>query len=153
MPRAAANPKVTTPASAATPAVAPKPKAVRVRKPPVQKATVAVDGEPTKRNMSAVSNDFVGAVHAALSDDLKAKLKVKECKELCETFVKTLVNTVIDGKNVNFTNHMSFARRMRAARVYKNLKTKEEITKPKHYVMTMTVKPSLKKQFDALVVA
>ena len=82
----------------------------------------------------------------------KAKLKVKEIKEICEAFVKNLVDNVKTGKTVNFTNHMSFARKMRAARSYKNLKTQEKIDKPAHYVFTMTVKPNLKKQFDTLPV-
>lgn len=142
----------TTPATAApTPKpprakAAPKPKAVKAAPPP------EIDGEPKKRNMSAVSNDFVSTVHASLSDDLKAKLKVKEVKELCEAFIKNLVDGVKTGKPVNFTNNMSFARKKRAARVYQNLKTQEKIEKPAHYVFTMTVKPNLKKQFDAIEV-
>lgn len=142
-------------ASAASPAVAKKAAAPRAKKPAAPKPAkpTPVDGEPVKRNMSAVSNEFVSTVHKSLSEDLAAKLRVKDIKEICEAFVKTLVGNVMDGKNVNFTNNMSFARRVRAARVYKNLKTQESITKPKHYVMTMTVKPSLKKQFDGVEVA
>lgn len=112
----------------------------------------AVDGEVKKRNMSAVSTEFVSNVHASVSDDLKSKLKVKDVKDLCEAFVKTLVESVKSGKTVNFTNHMSFARKLRAARNYKNLKTQENIEKPAHYVFTMAVKPNLKKQFDVLPV-
>lgn len=148
--------KTTTPVAATqdspAPTVAKKAAAPRTKKPAPPKP-VPVDGEPVKRNMSAVSNEFVSTVHKSLSEDLAAKLRVKDVKEMCEAFVKTLVGNVIDGKNVNFTNNMSFARRVRAARVYKNLKTQESITKPKHYVMTMTVKPSLKKQFDGVDVA
>jgi nucleoid DNA-binding protein len=133
---------------------APKPKVPRKVKAPVVKKPVVelAEGEKKQRNMSAVSSDFVSQVLKSLSEDLAAKLRVKDVKEMCEAFVKTLVTSVIDGKNVNFTNHMSFARKQRAARVYKNLKTQESITKDKHYVMTMTVKPSLKKQFDAVPV-
>lgn len=131
-----------------------KPAAPRQKKPVAPKPQVAdgVEGDK-KRNMSAVSNDFVASVHKQLSEDLNGKLRVKDVKEMCEAFVKTLVASVIEGKNVNFTNNMSFARKVRAARVYKNLKTQESITKPKHYVMTMTVKPSLKKQFDGIEVS
>ena len=125
-------------------------------KKPVQRKKAAppptTDAEPKKRNMSAVSTEFVNNVSAALSEDVKAKLKVKEVKEICEAFVKTLVDGVREGKTINFTNHMSFARKKRAARSYKNLKTQEKIDKPAHFVFTMTVKPNLKKQFDALQV-
>ena len=143
----ACPPPPTTDAAAAAPK---KPRAPR--KPAAAKA-VAADGEAKKRNMSAVSGEFVSNVSAALPEELKAKLKVKDIKEICETFVKVLVDTVKDGKTVNFTNHMSFARRLRAARVYQNLKTQEKINKSAHYVLTMTVKPNLKKQFDTLAVA
>lgn len=139
-------------ATTSTP-VAPKaPRVPKAKAAPKAAMPDATTGEPKKRNMSAVSNDFVSAVHAALSDDLKAKLKVKEVKEMCEAFVKNLVDGVKSGKAVNFTNNMSFARKKRAARVYQNLKTQEKIEKPTHYVFTMTVKPNLKKQFDAIKV-
>lgn len=118
----------------------------KTRAKPVQPEEV--QGDKKQRVMSACSSDFVSSVQAALSPELAAKLKVKDVKEVCEVFVKALVGSVLEGKNVNFTNHMSFARKVRAARVYKNLKTKESITKPKHFVMTMTIKPNLRKQFD-----
>ena len=143
-------PKKNIPAADATtaPPAEKKPRAAKK----AAATTDAADGEAKKRNMSAVSGEFVSQVQKALPEDLSAKLRVKDVKEICEAFVKTLVGNVMDGKNVNFTNHMSFARRVRAARVYKNLKTKESIEKPKHYVLSMTVKPNLKKAFDAIEV-
>jgi len=125
-----------------------------VKAPRVKKATEpkTVTDEPKKRNMSAVSSEFVGTVQSNISEDLRSRLKVKDVKELCEAFVKVLVDTVKTGKTVNFTNNMGFARRLRAARTYKNLKTQEKIEKAPHYVFTMTVKPSLKKAFDELPV-
>lgn len=136
-----------------SPADAKKPKAPRAKKvPSATKSVPTVDGEIKKRAMSAVSSDFVNTVQASLSEEVKGKLKVKDVKEICEAFVKTLVDNVKSGKAVNFTNHMSFARKTRAARSYKNLKTQEKIDKPAHYVFTMTVKPNLKKQFDGIEV-
>lgn len=129
------------------------PVAKEVKTPKKAATSKVVDGEPKKRNMSAVSNDFVNSVHGALSEDLKSKLKVKEVKELCEAFVKVLVENVKEGKTVNFTNNMSFVRKLRAARSYKNLKTQEKIEKPSHFVLTMTVKPNLKKTFDLIPIA
>jgi len=148
--------KVATVFDSADAPAAPQPPAPRAKKAakkadkdvPKADATSEVVDAKKPRNMSACSTDFVSTVYNSLSSELSQKLKPKDVKEVCEAFVKTLVSNVIDGKNVNFTNHMSFARRVRAARVYKNLKTKESITNPKHYVMTMTVKPNLKKQFD-----
>lgn len=142
-----APPAATEPA----PTTEKKVKAPRAKKAPATKPVA--DGDAKKRNMSAVSGEFVSAVHASLSEDLKGKLKIKDAKEICEAFVKNLVDNVKSGKPVNFTNHMSFARKMRAARSYKNLKTQEKIDKPAHFVFTMTVKPNLKKQFDVLPVA
>lgn len=137
----------------AAPKAAKAPKAPRAPRVPKAKPepVLGPDGEK-KRNMSAVSTDFVAKVQEQLSEAIKSKLKNKEVKEICEAFVKTLVDTVKTGKTVNFTNHMSFARKLRAARVYKNLKTQEKIDKPAHYVFTMTVKPNLKKSFDAVAV-
>lgn len=144
----AAAPDAVPAAPATKKAAAPK-KAPAPRKP---KVVPAEGAEKKPRSMSACSSEFVASVQASLPAELQEKLKVKEVKEICETFVKTLVNNVLGGTNVNFTNHMSFTRRARAARVYKNLKTKESITKPRHYVMTMAVKPNLKKQFDEIEV-
>lgn len=129
----------------------PAPKKAPAKKAPVAKS---LPGDAAKkRNMSAVSSEFVSNVQSTLSEDLKNKLKTKEVKEVCEAFIKVLVGSVKDGKNINFTNNMSFVRKLRAARSYKNLKTQEKIEKPAHYVFTMTVKPNLKKLFDALPIA
>ena len=103
--------------------------------------------------MTAVPSEFVSAVHQALTPELSQKLKVKDVKELCELFVKTLVDKVKNGDTVSFTNNMTFKRQQRCARTYKNLKTGEAINKPPHYVMCMQVKPALKKAFDEVVVA
>lgn len=135
--------------TAAAPAALQSTKAPRAKKPV---ATKPVTDEPKKRNMSAVSSEFVTTVQSNVSEDLRSRLKAKDVKELCEAFVKVLVDTVKTGKNVNFTNNMGFARRLRAARTYKNLKTQEKIEKAPHYVFTMTVKPCLKKAFDELPV-
>jgi len=125
----------------------------RGRKAPVKKE-VKVDTQdgPKKRNMTAVSSDFVSTVQGQLSEELSGKLKIKDVKELCEAFVKTLVDKVRGGETVSFTNNMTFKRQVRSARTYKNLKTGDPIKKPPHYVMSMQIKPALKKQFDDLPV-
>jgi nucleoid DNA-binding protein len=144
--------KKAVPVKETTPVEVPK----RGRKAPVKKSEPTeevVDGVKAKRNMTAVSSDFVSTVQAALSEELAAKLKVKDVKELCEAFVKTLVDKVRSGETVSFTNNMTFKRQVRSARTYKNLKTGDPIKKPPHYVMSMQIKPALKKVFDELEVA
>jgi nucleoid DNA-binding protein len=140
-------PKKVTPVTPASSAPATK----RPRKAAAPKAAPADDG-PKKRNMTAVSTDFVSAVQSSLPEDLVAKLKVKEIKEVCETFVKVLVDKVKAGETVSFTNNMTFKRQVRSKRVYKNLKTGDPIEKPPHYVMSMQIKPALKRVFDEVKV-
>ena len=111
-----------------------------------------VPTDPKKRNMTAVSTDFVSHVHTQLSEELAAKLKQKDVKELCEAFVKALVDDVKDGKAVSFTNNMSFRRKLRGARTYKNLKTGDPMKKEQHYVISMEVKPALKRVIETLPV-
>ena len=155
MAKKTAAPATTTPA-AATPAASTS--AAPAKKAPVKRApkaaaaaTTNTDGEgPKKRVMTAVPSSFVSAVESALSPELVEKLKTKGVKEVCEAFVKTLVNEVKTGKTVSFTNNFTFARRVRTARNYKNLKTGDPINKPAHFVMTMSVKPALKKDFDTI---
>lgn len=146
---AAPEPKAT-----ATP-VSPAPKAKKPRAPPKPKAaatepatTDAPDSTPNKRNVSAVSIDFANSVKGALSFDINQK----QVKEVCEAFLQVLVNKVKAGDTVSFINNMTFKRQMRSGRTYKNLKTGETINKPKHFVLTMQVRPALKKVFDEIEV-
>ena len=145
--------KTSVVASAATPAASPPPKRAPRKKEatPADATTDAASNK--KRNMTAVPNGFVTAVMHSLPEDLATKLKNKELKEICEAFVKTLVDNVKKGETVSFTNNMTFKRQQRCARTYKNLKTGEAINKPPHYVLCMQVKPALKKAFDELEVA
>ncbi len=142
----AAQPAAST---SATPAK--KAPAKRTPKAAATPAAAADSDGPKKRVMTAVPSSFVSAVESALSPELVEKLKTKGVKEVCEAFVKTLVNEVKTGKTVSFTNNFTFARRVRTARNYKNLKTGDPINKPAHFVMTMSVKPALKKDFDTIV--
>jgi nucleoid DNA-binding protein len=143
----------TTTGEAVDTPVTPKPakRATVAKKAPLNDTAAANDG-PKKRNMTAVPSDFVTQIHQQLSADLAAKLKVKDIKDICELFVKTLVDKVKAGQAVSFTNNMTFKRQVRSARTYKNLKTGDAINKPPHYVLCMQVKPALKKAFDDIVV-
>lgn len=153
--------KTTTTPVPATTEVPPSDTAAPAKKAPVKRqpaakkavdATADCPSEPKKRNMTAVPCDFVSAVNSALPEDLAQKLKVKDVKDICEAFVKTLVDKVKKGETVSFTNHMTFKRQARRARTYKNLKTGESINKPPHYVLCMQVKPALKRAFDEVEV-
>lgn len=135
------------------PVVAPKKRAPRTKKAPEPVLEDATDDVTKtvvakKRNMSAVSSDFVSALHQQLPSELQQSLKIKEVKEIAETFIKTLVDKVKNGETVSFTNHMTFKRQVRGPRTYTNLKTQEPIEKAPHYVLSMQVKPALKRAFD-----
>lgn len=105
------------------------------------------------KNKSAVSLEFVKLVKENLNqEDNVNKLSVKDLKLIADVFVKTLVDQIKDGSVVSFTNNMTFKRVLRKDRTHKNPKTGEEVFKKAHYVLTMDVKPSLKKQFEDLTV-
>jgi nucleoid DNA-binding protein len=136
------------------PEPAPVPAAPAARKPrakpaPKESPVVADNNTAIKRNVSAISVDFANTVKGALSFDLNQK----QVKEVCETFLQVLVDKVKAGETVSFTNNMTFKRQVRSARTYKNLKTGDTINKPKHFVLTMQVRPALKKVFDDIEVA
>lgn len=109
------------------------------------------DEADKKRVVNAVSSDFVKQVKDGLPEGIK--LSQKDLKTICEVFVRTLVQQVKAGSSVSFTNNMTFKRVVREDRTHKNPKTGEEVFKPAHYVMSMEVKPSLKRQFEELLVS
>jgi len=136
-----------------------QPVASKVKKPRVTKPKTVVANDdvpetsttdaPLKRNVSAVSVDFANTVKNALSFD---NITQKQCKEVCEVFLQVIVNKVKAGETVSFINNMTFKRQIRSGRTYKNLKTGDTINKPKHFVLTMQVRPALKKVFDEIEV-
>lgn len=132
-PRAKAPPKDSTPSTTAAATTT---------------TTDAATTQAAKRNVSAISIDFANTVKGALSFDLNQK----QVKEVCEAFLQVLVDKVKAGETVSFTNNMTFKRQVRSARTYKNLKTGDTINKPKHFVLTMQVRPALKKVFDEIEV-
>lgn len=73
-------------------------------------------------------------------------------KIICDMFIKTVIESVKAGENVTLTNYLTFKRAKRAERVHKIPKSEETVTKPAHYVMTIDVKPALKKEFETLQV-
>lgn len=112
-----------------------------------------VADESKKRTVSIVSQDFADKVHKQLNSQVKDKLSNKDTKVIVESFIKTLIGDVKEGKHVSFTNMMTFKRVVRDDRVHKNPKTGGDVFKPAHYVMSMEVKPSLKKEFECISVA
>lgn len=154
--KAAATPA--TPAAAKAPKTPKEPKAPRepkaAKEPKAPKApAVKSDSPPAKRNMTAVSAEFVGRIASQLSEELAARLKQRDVKEVCEAFVRTIVDDVKAGNTVAFTNNFSFRRKLRGARTYKNLKTGDPMKKEQHFVFSMDVKPALKRAFESLPVA
>ena len=74
-------------------------------------------------------------------------------KTILDLFVKTIVENVKNGDNVTLTNYMTFKRMQHAERVHKIPKTDNTVTKPAHMVMTIDIKPALKKEFEAIPVS
>ena len=72
---------------------------------------------------------------------------------MCDAFISTLIDHVKTGKSVSLKNCITFKRVLRGDRNHKNPKTGEGIFKKAHYVMTMDVKPALRREFEELVVA
>jgi len=106
--------------------------------------------ESSARIVNAVPSSFVKQIKESLPESIK--LRQKDLKVVCEVFIKTLVDQVKTGNTVSFTNNMTFKRVKRDDRMHKNPKTGEEVFKPAHYVMTMEVKPMLKKKFEGVTV-
>lgn len=99
-----------------------------------------------------VSVDLVKQMMTTLPDDVTNNINQKTIKMICDTFVKTVVENVKNGNNVTLTNYLTFKRVLRSERVHKVPLADRTVTKPAHFVMTVDVKPALKKQFQDVVV-
>lgn len=142
-----------TPASP-KPKAAPKAKKAKTS-PTTQKTTEVEKNENENENdvktkLSAVPMPLVKKVKEQL-DGVQFK-NLNELKTILETFVNVIVDTTKDGTSVTLPNYMTFKRVYRNERRHKNPKTKEEIIKPEHYVLSMYVKAQLKKQFEDIPV-
>lgn len=104
-----------------------------------------------KKTLSPVPMPLVKRVADTLGDEI-GKVTLKDIKAICEAFVKTIVQETLQGSTVALPNFMTFKRVLRNQRTHKNPKTKEEIVKPAHYVLTMDVKAQLKKSFEGVEV-
>ena len=103
------------------------------------------DDTKKKRNISAISPKFVDDMLRSVDG---INLNKKDMKIICEKFIDNLVSKVMSGDSVQFTNNMTFKRVERKARTHINIQTNEPVEKPKHYIMTMSVMPALKKSFE-----
>lgn len=109
-----------------------------------------------RKVVNAVPLSLVKLVHEVLkgSDDLKDEVRnitQKDLKSICETFVKTMIEQVKSGETVTFTKHLTLKRVLRAERTHVNPTDRsQEFQKPAHYIISMDVKPSLKKQFEEI---
>ena len=110
----------------------------------------AGESSEEKPKLSAVPMPLVKKVKEQL-DGIHFK-NLSELKTVLETFINVIVETTKDGTSVTLPNYMTFKRVYRNERRHKNPKTKEEIVKPEHYVLSMYVKAQLKKQFEEIPV-
>ena len=129
-----------------------KPKKEKPKK--MVKKSDSDDDEPKqKRHVSAVTPAFLKAV----KDSLRVDANGEVIKDICETFVKVLIDKVMEGESVQFTNHFVFKMKSRKGRDYlvpskdKNAKPRT-VPKPDRYGFSMTVRPGLKKMFDEIEV-
>lgn len=83
----------------------------------------------------------------------ETEASAEDVRKICDSFLSTLVANVKEGKNVSFKNALSFKRVLRADRNHKKPKTDEVIFKKAHYVMSMDVKPTLRKAFEEIEVS
>lgn len=77
---------------------------------------------------------------------------VNELKNILDTFINVIMETTMNGTSVTLPNCVTFKRSYRNTRDHKNPKTREVITKPEHFVLTMCVKDQLKKKFESIPV-
>lgn len=131
-----------------------KPKATKKAKEIKKKVSSdSEDDTKQKRHVSAISPAFLKAVTAATKYDVKSD----EMKDICESFIKVMIDKVMSGETVKFTNHFAFKMEHRATRNFM-VPTKDKtadpktVTKPERYAFTMDVRPSLKKMFDGIEV-
>ena len=89
-----------------------------------------------------------------LLDQVKQEcdLTTDQTRKVCDAFMSALVNQVKTGKSASFSNCVTFKRVLRGDRNHKNPKTGVPIFKKAHYVMSMDVKPALRKEFEDIVV-
>jgi nucleoid DNA-binding protein len=80
-------------------------------------------------------------------------LTVDQTRKVCDAFMAALISQVKSGKSVSFKNCVTFKRVFRGDRNHKNPKTGDTIFKKAHYVISMDVKPALRKEFEDIVVS
>lgn len=109
--------------------------------------------QTSERKLSVVPMPLVKKVKDQLNaDGANVNLKAQDLKTVLEGFVKLIVDSTSKGDAVTLPNNMTFRRVLRNERTHKNPKTKEEITKPAHYVLSMYPKAQLKQNFAQLPV-
>ena len=111
-----------------------------------QDETVEADGE--KLFDCTIPQTMVKAITEEIGEKSVTKDLVKRISVL---LMKNIVQEVASGKTVQISNYMTFKRAIREERNYK-IPTSDgaTVTKPKHHVMTMHVKPALKKYFEKI---
>lgn len=136
-------------------------KSTPANKKPVEKEVKNVEqeqeGEVQQKKASAlgpIPMPFVKLVSKQLQEDGNSHVtkNLQDLKTVMETMVNTIVNQCLKGETVALPNHVTFKPVLRNERTHKNPKTKEEIVKPAHYVLSMDVKARLKDRFASLPV-
>ena len=117
------------------------------------KTETNTEPEKTKKSVSpsSVPLPFVKKVKDYMKEynlNEQSTKTLSDIKHICQTFIDVVMNMTKEGNTVSFPNHMTFKRTLRRERTHHNPKTREEIVKSPHYVLTMEVKPNLKERFS-----
>ena len=141
----------------------PKAKTTKGKAKKVEKSDVESETEEKSESEHEVSDEKKRVVKGCVPMDLvrqvmkhsefpEGAINQTKVKTILDLFIKTVVENVKNGDNVTLTNYMTFKRTLRAERTHKIPKTDNTVTKPAHMVMTIDIKPALKKEFEAIPV-
>ena len=136
--------------------VSKKSQAATVSSTPVPEVDPVVVESVSHRITVSTPADLVKLVKDDITKEKDGKtagnLNLKEVKSICDSLIRNILEKVVSGETVSFTNNFTFKRAQRGDRTHKNPKTGEEIFKKAHYVLAMDVKPALKKHFESIEV-
>lgn len=117
------------------------------------------DSVETKKRVvnGCTSSELVKQIHASLENE---DISQKTIKLVCDTFIKNIIENVKNNdKPVTLTNYLTFKKVKRNERTHRVPKKKTDtdnsvqmITKPAHYILSVEVKPFVKKQFEELAI-
>lgn len=116
----------------------------------IENKQISENNETEKKGVkpSPVPLSLMKKVKNQIKDNNICDKSLTDIKIVCQTFVDLIIHETKIGNTISLPNHMTFKRIVRKQRKHHNPKTREEIMKPPHYVMSMDVKPALKQKYS-----